>query len=213
MKTHLGPPPRPFSGGEFALVVALAFGISIVGSLAIAFSHDQQPIVFGDAELYFTVGYEIVIGGIVALVLWRRGWKWSDFAVHYSKGTTIFGVLLAIVVLAAWVAIEAVFGSVPVSSSAGLVPIVSICVVNPWFEELLVLAYVVQAVRERFGITTAVNVSLAIRITYHLYEGPHAIIPIAIFGLVATVVFVRVGRLWPVVVMHGVLDFAGLVAS
>jgi membrane protease YdiL (CAAX protease family) len=81
---------------------------------------------------------------------------------------------------------------------------------NPVFEEVLVLAYVVQGLRKRFGLVTAMNVSLAIRLTYHLYQGPLAVIPIAFFGLVVTLVYVRMGRLWPAIVAHAILDFVAL---
>lgn len=210
MKTHLGPPTREFDAGEFLLVVALAFGLSIVGSLSAAFTYSGRPIEFGDAEVASVVAYEAVIAPIVWLVLRRRGWKWSDFAVHASRGSTIFGILVALAVLAAWYAFEAAFGKVPATLSATLPWILAVSIANPLFEELLVLAYVVQALRGRFGLTTAFNVSVAIRLLYHLYQGPLAVIPIALFGVVVTVVYVRMGRLWPAVVAHGLLDFVGL---
>jgi membrane protease YdiL (CAAX protease family) len=213
MKTHLGPPPRDFNGGEFALIVALAFGLAIAGSLSEALSYSGRPIRFDEAALVWTISYELVIGSIIAIILRSRGWRWSDFAIHYSTGATILGVLLAIAVFTVWEAFGALIGKVSISLSADVASVAAVSIVNPCFEELLVLGYVVQALRKRFGLTTAVNVSLAIRLLYHLYEGPLAVIPIAIFGLVATVVYVRMGRLWPVIVMHAVLDFVGLTAS
>jgi membrane protease YdiL (CAAX protease family) len=56
-------------------------------------------------------------------------------------------------------------------------------------------------------------VSVAIRLAYHLYQGPLAVIPIALFGVIVTVVYVRMGRLWPAIVAHGILDFVGLLAD
>jgi membrane protease YdiL (CAAX protease family) len=82
--------------------------------------------------------------------------------------------------------------------------------VNPVFEELFVLGYVVQSLRKTFSLTLAVNVSVAIRLSYHLYEGPQAVIPIAIFGLMVTFAYVRLGRLWPIIVAHAILDFLAL---
>jgi membrane protease YdiL (CAAX protease family) len=213
MKTHLGPPSREFDGGEFALVIALAFGMSIVGSLAAALSYTGRAIEFTDKDLVWTVGYELVVGGVIALMLRRRGWKPSDFAVHASTGSTILGGILAVIVLAIWYAFEKLFGEAPASVTASLGSILAVSIVNPFFEELLALAYVVQALRKRFGLVTAMNVSLAIRLLYHLYQGPLVVIPIAIYGLVATLVYVRMGRLWPVMVMHAILDFVGLIAS
>jgi membrane protease YdiL (CAAX protease family) len=69
---------------------------------------------------------------------------------------------------------------------------------------------VVQALRKRFGLTAAVNVSLTIRLLYHLYQGPLVVIPIAIFGLAVTFTYVRMGRLWPPIVAHAILDFLAL---
>ena len=213
MKTYLAPPTRDFSGGEFALVIALAFGLSIAASLSMAFSFSGQPIVFDERGIAFTVGYEAFIGAIVAAVLRARNWRWEDFSVHFSPGTTVLGALLAGLVLAAWFAFETAVGKVPLSVSASPLWILSLSIVNPWFEELLVLGYVVQAMRRRFGLVTAMNVSIAIRLAYHLYQGPMGVLPIGLYAVLATLVYVRLGRLWPVVVMHGLLDFVALMQA
>jgi membrane protease YdiL (CAAX protease family) len=210
MQTHLAPPTREFDAGEFTLVIALAFGLSILASVAGALSYKGEPIEFNDLAVVSVLVFELIVGPIVFLVLRARGWKWSDFAVHASQGSTILGVMLAASVLAAWYAFEAIFGKVPVILSASWTGVLAVSIVNPFFEELLVLAYVVQAMRKRFGLATAFNASLAIRLAYHLYQGPLAVIPIAFFGLVMTLVYVKMGRLWPVIVAHGLLDFAGL---
>ncbi len=210
MKTHLAPPERDFDAGEFVLVIALPLGLSIAGSLSAAFSYSGAPIEFGDAEVVGVIAYELIIAPIVWLVLRRRGWTWGDFSVHASKGSTLFGMIIAAIVLAAWYAFEAAFGKVPAVLTATTPWVLAVSISNPLFEELLVLGYVVQAMRKRFGLTTAFNVSVAIRLLYHLYQGPLAVIPIAIFGLVVSVVYVRMGRLWPAIVAHGILDFVGL---
>ena len=210
MKTHLPTPRREFDPAEFAIVIALAFGLSIVGSLAMALSYTGREIVFDDVGLWGTVGYEAIFGAIIWMILRSRGWVWSDFAVHPSKGSTLLGGILAAGIVVFDLVFEAVVGKVPVSLQAGLLSVLVVSIVNPLFEELLVLAYVVQAVRPRFGLTTAMNVSLALRLVYHLYQGPMAVIPIAFFGVVMTVVYVRMGRLWPAIVAHAILDFVAL---
>jgi membrane protease YdiL (CAAX protease family) len=146
----------------------------------------------------------------VWFVLRNRGWKWSDFAIYASRGSTILGAILAAIILVVWLLLEAIIGKAGTVSTAGPAAIVIGSLVNPVFEEMLVLGYVVQALRKRFGLTTAFNVSLALRVLYHLYEGPLAVIPLAFFGLVMTLVYVRMGRLWPCIVAHGILDFVGL---
>jgi hypothetical protein len=57
VKTYLAPPTREFNAGEFALVIALAFGLSILGSLAAAFDYSGQPIEFGDAQIASVMAY------------------------------------------------------------------------------------------------------------------------------------------------------------
>lgn len=94
------------------------------------------------------------------------------------------------------------------SASVSAVFIVSL--LNPWYEELLVCAFVIEALRKRFGIAAAMNVSIAIRMSYHLYQGPPAFIVFAIFGLLMTFFYVRTGRLWPVIVAHSIEDFVAL---
>ena len=157
-----------------------------------------------------TVVYELIAGGIAFAILKSRGWKWSDFAIHASRGSTIVGMIVALALFAFGYAFEAAFGKVPVVLSASLAPITVISLINPLFEELLVLGFVVQSMRKAFGLTTAFNVSLGLRVLYHLYQGPLAVIPIAVMALVFTLVYVKMGRLWPVIVSHALLDFLGL---
>ena len=210
MNTHLAPPTREFNPAEFALVVALAFGLPLLGSLSAVMSYTGGEIVFGDADVYATVAFELVVGAIVAWVLRNRGWKLSDFAIYASKGSTILGAILAGMILVVWLVLEVVIGKASTVSTAGMPAVVVGSLVNPVFEEMLVLGYVVQALRKRFGLTSAFNISLAFRVLYHLYEGPLAVVPLAVFGLVMTLVYVRMGRLWPCIVAHGILDFVGL---
>ena len=210
MKTHLHPPSRDFSASEFALVIALAFGLSILGSLSAALSYTGQPLILGDDQLLGIIALELITAPVVWMVLRSRGWKWADFAVHASKGATLLGVMLAGAILVSWYAFELVLGKMPVTNTSGWLSITALSIVNPLYEELLVLGYVVQALRKRFGLTAAFNVSLAVRLVYHLYQGPLAVIPIAFFGLVMSLVYVRLGRLWPCIVAHAILDFVAL---
>jgi membrane protease YdiL (CAAX protease family) len=211
LKTHLGPPTREFDALEFALVVGIAFGLMIVGSLAAALSYDNKPLVFGDSELLGTIVYELIAAAVVWPILRSRKWKLTDFAIHYSRGSTLLGFIVAAAILVTWWLMELVMGSVPNEPSASVAMIALVSVLNLLFEELLVLGYVVQALRGRFGLVTAMNVSLAIRLSYHLYQGPMAVLPIAVFGVMVTLLYVRLGRLWPVIVAHALIDFVALV--
>jgi len=210
MKTWLSPPTREFSQGEFSAVVGLAFGLAILGSLSAASSWTNQPIVFNDTELAGTVGFELIVGTVIFLLLRHRGWTWSHFEVRATTGSTIVGVLIAGIVLALWLLLEALLGKVPSEVDVTMPWIAITSIINPAFEEMLVLGYVVQAMRKRFGLATGINVSIAIRVLYHLYQGPMAVLPIAVMGAIVAVSYVRLGRLWPAIVAHAILDFVAL---
>lgn len=113
MQTHLSPPHRDFHPGEFVLVIALAFGLPIIGSIDAVLSYSNKPVVFSDTALAGTLFYELVIGVILWLILRAWKWKWSDFAVHYSNGSTVLGLLLAAITLLVWCVLELVIGKAP----------------------------------------------------------------------------------------------------
>jgi membrane protease YdiL (CAAX protease family) len=77
---------------------------------------------------------------------------------------------------------------------------------------VLACAYVVQSLRWRFGIAIAVNASIALRMSFHLYQGPGAFLGFAVFGLVFTFFYIRTGRLWPLIVAHALLEAIALLA-
>ncbi len=84
---------------------------------------------------------------------------------------------------------------------------IAVSIINPIFEETFVCGYVVSVLKERADVTTAVTISTAIRLLYHLYQGPIAFISIIPFGLVLGYSYAGTGRLWPVIVAHGLGDF------
>ena len=86
-------------------------------------------------------------------------------------------------------------------------------VVNPVFEEVFVCGYVITALKERFGTTTAINVSAGIRVFYHFYQGALGVLGITPMALLFGYWFVRTGRLWPLIVAHALQDLTGLVAN
>jgi CAAX protease family protein len=77
-------------------------------------------------------------------------------------------------------------------------------------EELFLCGYIVTALKERDSSVTAVNVSVAIRLVYHLYQGAIGVLTIIPLGLIFSWWYARTGRLWPVLVAHAVFDLTSL---
>lgn len=218
-----------FSLYEFALIIGVAFGWPILGSLmALSSGHTVgEPgtqEAFGPSHLYSIVLSELLCFPILAAILHARGWRLADFPVGIGKTTTLLGVVIAAVTwcldLAFSAALREIFDSLrpsidllnsyKPSNRPDLVAVYILSIVNPVFEEVFVCGYVIPALSQRFGATTAVNVSAIIRGTYHLYQGV-AMAPLHFsYGLIQAYVFVRFGKLWPLVVSHALLDFMAL---
>ena len=63
------------------------------------------------------------------------------------------------------------------------------------------------------SLATAVNISAAIRLSYHLYQGVAGVLAVVPVGLLFGVWFARTRRLWPLIVAHAIIDFIGLTAG
>lgn len=83
---------------------------------------------------------------------------------------------------------------------------------NGFAEEIVVVGYLITRLRQ-LGLTQrwAVIVSAALRGAYHLYQGFGAGLGNVAMGVVFGAVWCRTGRLWPLVIAHGVIDTVAFV--
>jgi len=96
------------------------------------------------------------------------------------------------------------------ASKLSLIPIILFSASNGFFEEIIVVGYVIPAVTERRTSFYALNVSVLIRLLYHLYQGPAAALQIIPMGLVFGLIFIKYKNIWPLVIAHFVLDVVAL---
>lgn len=219
-----------YSSLEFLLVVGVAFGWAIAGSIA-AFLYGQSVgeapasgSTYGKAHLYGVVVKELMLAPLLAALLYTGGWRAKDFPIGFGAIGTALGVLIFAGAWAADTLVDAALRQLFPSMRAGmeamqayrpsnppdLMSIVVLSTVNPVFEEVIVCGYVIRALSGRFGQTAAVNTSVVIRVLYHLYQGIEALPFHLAFGLMQAYAYVRIGRLWPLIVSHALLDFFAL---
>jgi uncharacterized protein len=218
-----------FSPIEFAIVIGAAFGYFIFSSLGAPLSgrtvgESLAARDFGESHMYWLLGYELIVGPFVLGVLYIGGWRLRDLNLAPSVSATVLGATIfagmwlgdwtfTIVMKTIFPTMQSVYDMAEAyrpSVPPGLLLVVLVSIVNPLFEEIFVCAYVIEALRGRFGTTTAVNASVVIRASYHLYQGI-AYQPFHIaYGLVQAYVYARYGRLWPLLVSHALLDFIPL---
>lgn len=221
MQHNLGPSRREFFAPEFLLVVLLAFGLFAAASVRALFGPltGRAALLFDDQHVWTLLTYQVGVAPVIAYILWERGWRWPDFAVRVTPRGVLQGFGLAIVAFMLTRASSMLssslaqhpspFSLVAVPAATGVVPMAGMllaAIVKAMFEEILVCAYVVQSLRGRFGIAFAVNASIALRMSFHLYQGPAAFLVFAVLGLVFTFFYVRTGRLWPLIVAHAVIE-------
>ena len=211
-------PPK----AEFTIVVALAFGYFIIGSLIYAFAPDVLATAVSDRGLQWLLGYEAAMLMVLSAFLWVRGWRPGRIGLQPGTKDTVIGIGLAavgyVVYLMIWMAASSIVPGLAHSlhgvagGGLSLTTVIAVAVLNPVFEEVFVCGYVISALKTGRGVYFAVNVSVAIRLAYHLYQGALGVMGIVPLGLIFGHWFARTGRIWPVVVAHALFDFIALLA-
>ena len=211
---------------EVLLTLLVAFGLSVPYSLAVLldpqrlFARAAPPIT--NAALLSTVIYELVVLGVLGTFLATRGWTLGRLGLEPSWRDSAAGVGLLVVYyfcfIALWVLAVAVWPPLgTIGAATHLVrqdlqwpTVLLACMVNPVFEEVFLCGYVISALRDSRGVTTAINVSAAIRVFCHFYQGAVGVIAIAPVALLFAYWYAHTRRLWPLIVAHAIVDFTGL---
>jgi membrane protease YdiL (CAAX protease family) len=210
---------------EFVIVIVTAFGLSVLANVIYLF----DPAAFAgvsaitDESLKSLVVEELVLLALLGSFLKARGWTLERFGLSISARDTTIGLAMAILAIIVSYLLQIIAENVVpqilpereslIQGQLSLFTVVMVSVVNPVFEEVFVCGYLISALKEKRGTAFAINVSVGLRVAYHLYQGALSVLTIAPLGLMFAYWYVRSGRLWPVIVAHGVLDFVALVSE
>ena len=219
---------RAWSGRtEFLVVIIGAFGIFIPSNLlALLTPATALPTTAGSVtsgSLNGLVCYELVVLAVLGTFLGTRGWTLQKVGFTPTVRDTLAGgaltigsyaahaVILALIIWAypAAIADSQIIDQL-VKESLDISTVLAVSVINPIFEEVFVCAYVVTALKDKRSVTFAVNVSTALRVTYHLYQGTFGVVSIAPIGQIFAYWYARTNRLWPVIVAHAAMDLIAL---
>ncbi|HEU4781314.1 MAG TPA: CPBP family intramembrane glutamic endopeptidase [Steroidobacteraceae bacterium] len=208
------------SGVEFLVVVTWAFGLPIFASImAVGTPEGNRASVFTNAELFAAIIFEVIQLGFLAWFLRIRGWTLAKFGLAFSWSGTVAGLALLVLTYGLVAGVQylaqAVFqydmqGAIARAPrfdeelSMQLVFLVS--VVHGIAEELFVAGYIITAIAPRRGMWVAINVSVVVRLLYHLYQGPIGVLTVVPMGLLYGYLYSRTRQLWPLIVAHVLLD-------
>ena len=207
---------------EYLIVVLVVFGWPVVISLVRLFHPASAPML-DDRHILASLIEEPVLIVVVGAFLFMRGWtlssiglvrlRWVDFAIGLALFlgalALYYGSWIAGVVLAPDFMRQIKPRLVVGSDLNGVLTILTV-IINPVFEELFVGAYLINATKRHGWVVLGVILSIVIRTSYHLYQGPLALFGIGPGAVLFAVYFARSGRLWPLIFAHLALDAASI---
>jgi membrane protease YdiL (CAAX protease family) len=200
-------------------MVVLCFGwfmISSQASLA-AWQSGASASGFSDNILASVMVTELIFGAVAIAVLQARGYPLRTLYPQPSWSGALLGAGLyvgATAVSALAMLLEPHPAGMPVAEMAArthvsLPVIMLVSIVNGAYEEVFLLGYLMRGLR-RYGASTALGITLLVRLLYHTYQGPVGALGVVLFGAVLGIYYQRTGRLFPVVAAHVITDAIAL---
>jgi uncharacterized protein len=225
---------------ELAIVLSVTFGLGAVTALlqladSVLRNLSAQRIPLNPRRSYFdlidlglnaTDAAQLVAwGGLGLYLLWRSGlspariglarlqWR-PDLAGGVGLAALIGLPGLGLYLAARALRINASVIPSGLSDTWWRVPmLVLVAFADGWAEEIIVVGYLLTRLGQLgVGARAALVCSSLLRGTYHLYQGFGAGLGNVAMGLVFGYAWQRTGRLWPLVIAHGLIDtvaFAG----
>ena len=222
---ELTDPQRRGMRVEIAVVLAVTFGLSaytaflnlveaVLLGLAgrrVALNPRRSPFDLIDLGLNLAVAFQLVAWGALALyLLWRTGFGPSRIGLGRVRlrPDVLGGLGLAALIGLPGLGLSAHVEPVELYDTWWRIPVLLITAfANGWAEEIIVVAFLLTRLRQlRVNPLAAMLASSLLRGAYHLYQGFSAGLGNVVMGLVFAYVWRRTGRLWPLIIAHGIID-------
>src|SRR5580704_17483101 len=210
---------------EVCLVVLVACGSFIINSFnLLANGPGAMPHI---SNVRWTIGIvqEITALLLLGYVLSRRGLSFRNLGLRWSVRDAGTGLLVAGLAYAAYVTGSllvhvvqySIYGSLATGPTANdffahpSVVAIPFSLLNPFFEELIVRAYLMTEVVQLTGSSVlAVVLSVGVQFSYHLYYGRTGAISLGFLFSALALYYIRTRRALPVIVAHGFFDIYAL---
>ena len=207
---------------ELALVLTIAVGLSFLNSLLILRSGPEAVPNYQNAKWSIGIFHEITALLLLGYVLWRRNRRIRDLGLNWSWRNVGMGLALAV---ASYVAYSAGYyflhSTFFATVKRGPLPrevfghfsmmAIPFSLLNPFFEELIVRAYLMTEVKDLTGSWLwAAVASTVVQTSYHLYYGWEMALSLGLQFLVFSIYYARTRKATPLVIAHGLFDTVGL---
>ncbi|MCF6389630.1 CPBP family intramembrane metalloprotease [Mycobacterium sp. MBM] len=224
---------------EVAVVLAVTFGLSAyaallrlveavllgLGGQTVALNERRSPIDLIDLGLNLASVVQLLAWGALAIYLLARTGTGpaqiglGRFRLHpdLTGGLGLAALIgipgLALYVAARLLGLSAAVEPAELNDTWWRIPLLLlIAFANGWAEEIIVVAFLITRLRQlHVSAGLALLISALLRGGYHLYQGYSAGLGNIAMGLVFGYVWMRTGRLWPLIVAHGLIDAVAFV--
>ncbi|OBG83674.1 CAAX protease [Mycobacterium sp. E136] len=224
---------------EIIVVLAVTFGLSAYSALlnliesvllglsgqVIALNPRRSPFDLIDLGLNLVWVFQLSAWGALAIyLLWRSGItlrsiglgrpRWRPDLLGGIGLAALIGVPgLALYQIARLLGMNANVEPAELYDTWWRIPVLLLTAfANGWAEEVIVVGYLITRLRQlRVSPVTAVVATSALRGLYHLYQGFGAGLGNLAMGVVFGYVYLRTGRLWPLIVAHALIDAVAFV--
>ena len=191
-----------------------------IAALLLALIGQESSLHMTTFRILRTVAFEIAFGTVVALYLWRRGWRWGDVTRPFAAKDVVRGVgvwLLAyLTMLVVWLVVAGISNELARQLVANDIvgrpapaAVILLSIVNPVFEEALWLGWAVHGPGSNRPLAAALW-SVVPRCLIHLYQGWRALFIIAPLGACYFAYYFRTKRIWPPIIAHGIQDLISI---
>jgi membrane protease YdiL (CAAX protease family) len=206
---------------EVSLVMLLAFSGSLISAISYFRSGTPARAQIGILHWINATIHEIGILLLLGYILWRGARKFRDIGFQWSFkeaaiGLPVFAVSYVFYILGSMLINLTYYnfaGHYPAQIGArqvfGHMPLLALPFhfLNPFFEEIVVRAYLMTEIRELTGsVALAAVVSLVLQTSYHIYYGWAGMFSVGFIFIVFTGFFMIWRRAFPIVVAHGIVD-------
>jgi membrane protease YdiL (CAAX protease family) len=210
---------------ELFLVLLIAIGGSLLQSLYLLHFGPSAAPRISSARWLLGLVHEVAGLLLLGYVLSRRSLGFKDLGLRWSLRDVGVGLLVAGISYAAYIfgsmvvhfVQYAVYGSLSTGPSGRDffahpgVAALPFAFLNPFFEELIVRAYLMTEVLDLTGSSLlAVALSVAVQFSYHLYYGWAGAITLSFQFLTFALYYSRSRRALPIIVAHGFFDISAL---
>lgn len=224
---------------EIAVVLLVTFGLSAYTALlrlieSVLLGLAGQTVALNPRRsLYSLIDLGLNLAGVFQLMswgalavylLWRSGWGPARIGLGRLRwrpdllGGLGLAALIGLPGIALYLAARALGLSAEVEPAElydtwWRIPVLlAAAFANGWAEEIVVVGFLITRLRQlRVSPAAALAASSLLRGAYHLYQGFSAGLGNVVMGLIFGYLYLRTGRLWPLIVAHAVIDVVAFV--